>query len=280
MAAPVLESTQTTTWATSGQTIVITKPVNLAVGDLMICRIVTETATDISNFSVFTEKSRESTSSGAYNSIIGYKIADSSDVAASNFTITVNTIGDNKMGSISRISNPDTLATNYVYAEGSASNTISPSFTGLTPTNHSDSNLLLMFWLGDNGASGGAPTIASYAIATSNPSWTEVYELSTTTSTDVTASMASATRPETTATGNFTATWSDGTTDSCGQLLAITSPWSFSLAESTTVTESLLNNTTFSYADTTTLTEDVDSAKPRTWTNTTKSSSTWLNQEK
>lgn len=279
MAAPVLESTQTTTWATSGSTVVITKPVSLAVGDLMICRIVTDALRTISNFGGFTAIGDATTSSGDFVSYLGYKIADSGDVAASNFTITLDNSGSNKMGSISRISNPDILASNYVYAEGSATNTVSPSFTGLTPTNHNDSNILLMFWVGANGASG-APTIASYAIATSNPSWTEVYELSSTTTDDVTASMASATRPETTATGNFTATWSDGTTDSVGQLLAITSPWSFSASESTTVTESLLNNTSFNSSDTATLTEDIDAEKVRTWTNTTKNSSTWVNEEK
>lgn len=280
MAAPVLESTQTTTWATTGSTVVITKPVSLAVGDLMICRIVTSDALTISNFGGFTSIGSEVTGTpGAYESFVGYKIADSSDVAASNFTITLSNTGSNKMGSISRISNPDTLASNYKYSDSSVANTISPSFAGVTPTNHADSNLLLQFWTVEDGASGGSPTVGSYAIATSNPSWTEIYELSSTTGNDVTASMASATRPETTATGNFSCTFS-ASGDSAGQLLAITSPWTSSVAESTSVTESYLGNTSFNFTETAALTEDTDAEKQRTWTNTTKSSSTWLNEEK
>lgn len=276
MSAPVLESTQTTSWS-SGSSVVVTKPTNLTEGDLMIFRVCVDSLVTVSNWGGFTAIGDEATSADP-TSFLAYKIADASDVVASNFTVTLSG-STNKMGSISRITNADKLGSNYIYAEGSATNTISPSFTGLTPTNHNDSILLLMFWLGANGASG-APTISSYAIGTSNPSWTEVYELSSTTAEDVTASMASATRPETTATGNFTATWSDGSTDSVGQLLAITSPWSFSASESTTVTESLLNNTSFNGSDTTTLTEDVDADKVRNLTNTTKSSSTWLNEKK
>lgn len=276
----VLESTQTSSWTTTGSTVVLTKPVDLAVGDLLICRISTAFSATISSFGVFTSLGDATTGSGEYRTYLGAKIADSSDVAASNFTVTMSGGGVLKMGSLSRISNPDTLFANYKYVEGSATNTISPSFTGLTPTNHADDNLLLQFWTGDNSNSG-IPTIDSYAIATDNPSWTEIYEISDSSGTDVTASMASATRSQTTATGNFSASWSDGTTDSCGQMIAITIPWRIDVDETATLTE------VYSYPEqsiivqeSVTPTEDVEATKQRMYTNTDKSSTTWINQNK
>lgn len=280
MSAPILESTQTSAWS-SGSSVTVAKPTGLNVGNLMIFRICVDYIISISNWNGFTpigDAYVESSGSGDIQSFIGYKIADSSDVSATDFTVTLSS-SVNKMGSISRISNPDTLASNYVYTEGIATNTISPSFTGLTPTNHNDDTLLLMFFAGVNG-SAGAPAISSYGIATSNPSWTEVYELSSTTGNDVTASMASATRPETTATGNFTATWSDGTTDSCGQMIAIASPWTFSTSESTTVSENYLNNVSLNNNEEVETSESYTNNRPQNITNVSKNSSNWLNQKK
>ncbi len=279
MAAPTLESTQTTTWATSGSTVVITKPTSLAVGDLMICRIVTSDGLTISNFAGFTSIGSQITGSpGAYESFLGYKIADSGDVAASTFTITLSNSGSIKMGSISRISNPDTLATNYKYSSNSAANTISPSFTGVTPTNHADGNLIMQFWTTEDG-SGGSPTIGSYSVATSNPSWTEVYELSSTVGNDVSASMAWAARPEFTATGNFSVTFS-ASADSAGQILAITIPWTINVTESTTLSELYAPlNMSSTISESISLLEVWDTEQQK-WVNQTKNIGTWTNQDK
>lgn len=67
------------------------------------------------------------------------------------------------------------------------------------------------------GAETGTPTTSGYAIATSNPTWTERVD---TGSTAYNQAGATATRPEATATGNATATLSSSTNNT-GQLLSI-----------------------------------------------------------
>lgn len=277
MAAPVYQSTQVTTWATAGSTVVITKPTGLAVGDLMICRITTDGVLSISNFSGFT--SFGSQAADSYETFLGWKVADSSDVAASNFTITLSNPGSNKMGSITRITGAEGSATVMKYTGNATNNSISPSFAGVTPTNHGESVIILQFWNADN-ASGGLPSISAYAIATSNPSWTEEYEITSAVNNDVSASMAYAVRPEVTATGNFSCNTGTGTADPTGQLLVISAPWNTTISESTTLTETTKGDISSLIQESVTLTEDFDTEKPQNWINLDKSSTTWDNLEK
>lgn len=277
MAAPTYQSTQTTTWATAGSSVVITKPVGLLEGELLIARITTNNGLTVSGLSGFT--SFGSQIADSYETFILYKYADSGDVAASNFTFTISNSGSNKMGSLTRISNADALASNLKYAGNAVSNSISPSFAGVTPTNHADDILLLQFWNAEDGASGGSPLFSAYAIATSNPSWTEEYELTTSTDNDGTASMAYATRPQVTATGNFSATASQSG-DITGQIVVISIPWSTTIAETVTLTEATKGNLTGLTQETVTLTETVTTEKPQTWSYPNKNSGTWTYPDK
>lgn len=269
MAAPAFQSSQTTTWATT-TTRVVTKPTGLAVGDLMIAQYVLD-GTVSSAPSGFTLKDSQL---NVLTSAIYYKIADSGDVAASDFTFT-STASVLQFASITRITGASTIGVAYMYGEGTANDTSTPSIAaGVTPKSYGDSVLLLQFWFGTPAIT----SISTYAIATSNPSWTEAYDV--TNGANYTASMAYGTRPELTATGNISCAGGDASTDWIGQLLAIPVPSTFTFSETATLTESFPNTVLVNIAETASLTETISNPAKK-WTNQNKSSQGNItNQEK
>lgn len=211
---------------------------------------------------------------------VSYKVADSSDVAASTFSWTFSgSVGNSIMiGTIVR-------ATNYGFVDGSNSGTgaatASLSFSGFTPTRASD---LYIIFAGKTINTTNTPAISTYAIATSNPTWTERVETTTTAGTyDCTLGVATATRPETTATGNVTVTSNDASnaTD-IAAIIAIAPRVDGSFSTGATKVNAyaitpMLNtkitaNLTSPTFDTTTNTAWVNTDKPSepTWTNTDK----------
>jgi hypothetical protein len=84
--AAVIQSFNTTAIA-SAATVVVTKPTGLAVGDLMVAHLYHSVQT-ITGLAGFTELINNSDGSDISGKIL-YKIADSSDVAASDFTFNV-----------------------------------------------------------------------------------------------------------------------------------------------------------------------------------------------
>ena len=89
-----------------------------------------------------------------------------------------------------------------------------------------------------------------------------------------------AVRPQTTSTGAWSCTGGTGTSDYNTFLVSINEQFIIDVTESVTLTESYLNNVGILVEESITLTEDVEATKQRMYTNTDKSSTTWINQNK
>lgn len=275
------QSSQTTSYA-SGTTVVITKPTGLAVGDLMVACIQALGITAHTDITC----SGWTTETGSTNTDVAVlkKTADSSDVAASNFTFD---LGGTYIsgGAITRITNgSSTWTTGTIFNAGTTS---SPVFTtGITPS--TTDSLMLMFVIGVG--SGGFETSSAYAITTNNPSWTEAYDIGVDSTSDGSIALAYANRPESSATGNFSATCSGSSNAKFGLLISVPELVSVtvspvviditasiqtpSIAAGATVTvSSALSATTSVVAPTVSFPQD-------DWTNQSKNSSTWTNQDK
>lgn len=195
----------------------ITKPSGLAVGDLMICHYEhTDTVDTIQTLSGWTHEVANVNIGTTYTGL-QWKVADSSDVAASQFQW--NATGTMRVaGALLRItgySSSDLLNDN----RATVSNSNSPSFAN-TVTPGSTDSLMLMFLVAGSLGGGTPPTFASYAIATDNPTWTEQYDIVDGTTSEL--ALATAPRSAATATGNSSVTiGNDGATDSLCILVSI-----------------------------------------------------------
>jgi hypothetical protein len=195
--------------ATGTTSVVITKPVDLAVGDTMLASIWvdndgsnTVTATTPSGWDVV---QTEIQGSDASVLVLYRKTADSSDVAASDFTFASGggSASRHMIGHIIRLTAVGSVA-GLVGAKTVVSGT-TLTFSGFTPTKAN--SLFLVF----SGQSSGAGTYntTSVAMATNNPSWTERVDSGyDDTTRDSSLAVFTATRTEATATGDFTVTYS------------------------------------------------------------------------
>lgn len=274
------QSVQTVAWASS-TTAVITKPTSLAVGDLMMAILVNQTGvtSDWTGPSGWTSYANTTIlSSGTEMRLtVMYKVAEASDVSASNFTFTQSQ-NVSRSGAILRITNfgfiDQTAKTDFF----NTTTTLSP-ITGITPTKINE--LLLMIVVGGE-SSGTDPTYSGYSIATSNPSWTEIFDLSNSSGTTGFA-CAVATRPEITATGNGSITLDTYPTGGDYIVRII----SLAPRVDGSATPSAIANTYFrvpphiqpiknvSFA---TLESTSTSRNKITWTNETKPTTTWTNE--
>lgn len=217
MAAPVIETLATTNWVDGSTTLTLTKPASLAVGNLLLAFASgkeggpTFTWDDKAGWTTVGSQTYQGDGIGTK---VYAKTADSGDVAASDFTF-VGSHSNGLCGIIYRISGPTTTLSNIVIAAalgGSGSSASQVYANTITPA--ADSIIIQHFTVKDV-----ATTNGTYAIVTSNPSWTERFDNSFTTLTDVSCANASATRPEATATGNGSCTW--GTVVNGGSSLGI-----------------------------------------------------------
>ena len=171
--AIVVESSNSNTTA-SGTSLVITKPTGLAVGDLMVACIYSYNtvggASDINTPAGWELTQTAAGSPGADSHRIAtfIKLADSSDVAASNFTFTTTTTVK-IYGYLMRLSGVNTLDAYTVGQAVTQEDVADPAFTySLTPT-YADSLLVL--------ALAGATNETWYnvtdpSINGTNPTWT------------------------------------------------------------------------------------------------------------
>lgn len=269
------QSIATTNFANSTD-LVISKPTGLAVDDYMVA-FVTYNSGTISHPSGWTQ---------LFDNIVGsrcaaaYKKADSSDVAASNFTWTTGGASNKKAGSIMRFSGVGAVSSGSVDTE--LSSTATPTFTtGITPTS---ANSYLIFCY----AAPYTQTASAYAITTDNPTWTEVLDINTT-GDDRMMALAYASRPETTATGNFTLTISTAHDAHIGCLLQLNERIDVSVTGSTG--SIVLNGNAGTVAGSAPVTGSTGvltlngnagtfSSPAPDWVNTDKNSSTWTNLDK
>lgn len=215
------ESVQSAT--SDSASIVITKPTSLAVGDLMVAGIWYDndgTGSSVINTpSGWTLEETVSISTNSSYLAVFTKVADSSDVAASNFTFATNNVDASyhMIGHIVRV-------TSYgIYTDsstGSATSSTTATVTGFTP---SRANCLLI------GFSGVSDTTlrdtSSWALATDNPTWTERADTSFSDTTRRSSlAVYTATRSQTSATGNITVTVSGNVNNRVGAAIIAISP--------------------------------------------------------
>lgn len=196
--------------------VTITKPTSLAVGDLMLAGILYE-AGNANTISANTPSGWTLINSSNLNTYrelaTFYKVADSGDVAASNFTFTASgstTVGQT-IGAILRITNYGIFAGNDIESVGSSTSTTFTVNGGFTP---SRANTLFVCFAGAT-STVSTNSFSSVALATDNPTWTEQVEFNYATtggSYDSRMAVYTATRSQSTATGNITVTSSSGDT--------------------------------------------------------------------
>lgn len=255
---------------TAGTTITVTKPTSTASGDLLIAHLVVQDATaSWTGLDGFTSIAQVQGSGMA--SRICYKVATGSEPDPFTFTVDANGSGDAKLATVSRITGARKNTSLVISANSGQANSTSTTVTATTVT-PVEANSLLMFFA----CNGDSKTHSGYAIATSNPSWTEIVE-----GTQSTLSHASAyaLRPEITATGSGTATLS-ATAANIGQMIVVSEMPTFTTLDTVSGTDTFLGNLGLLIANTITATDTITSTIARLWTKLTRNVKTWTNQDK
>jgi len=199
----VIQSVATTVFGSSPLT--LAKPTGLAVGDLMVICVGGEKATLTAPAGWTLDATQDSNGSNATENIY-HKIADSADVLASGFEVSW-TGGGVWSGIIFRITGYDetTPIQTVAHADATTEPSSSPSFAITVSPNRTNSILIYAIQNFDN--SGGVPTATGYAITTDNPTWTEQIDTSNNGGGYYNHhAVASATRSQTSATGDATVT--------------------------------------------------------------------------
>lgn len=266
------------TSGTTGLICTITKPTSLAVGDIMVAHInfnLVSSETAVTPPSGWTEL--EYTPATDVTSYTAYKVADSSDVAASNFSFTSDGSGVNtaNIGAIVRVPTARVVQVATQKSENAGTST-SPSTGTLTPP---QANSLVLFFIA-NERSGSSNTVSSYAMATSNPTWTELYQASAhPVSLYITIACAYALRTTTTATGTISATQANS--NPWATTAVILEPrMESSLSDTVTLSDAKLGSLSFNQSDTLTMNDAIVLSQNVIITNESKSTTTWTNQEK
>lgn len=273
----------------SSSSLVITKPTGLAVGDLMIAHIVVNTSGG-SNQSItapagwtLINQAGATGSSPFMKSFSFYIIATSTETAASDFTFTViNQTPVSSGGAILRITGHGASTPIDTSTTGITADSASISFTGATPS--FENSMLILLAAGN--ITGGDATVSTYAVETSNPSWTEQYDYNHA-GNNICMSCAVAIRPENTATGNASfATTGGSSTDIAAQFIIIRPTDSNFNATVLAVTVSLQASVTVGGAnfDTSVLSLGLNIQAPvvsiNPWNNQSKNSISMSNQSK
>ena len=269
--------------ANDGDSLVITKPTSLAVGDLMLAGIYSSSGTggagtvSINTPSGWTQVALQGISGSTDMVACFSKVADSADVAASNFTFTdTNGIATNFMiGHLLRI-------TNYGIVDASnTAETTSGSSEVISTITPDLANCLFVIFAGASDGSA-SPTVSTYALTTDNPTWTERAETGHTAGSGRrgTLAVATATRSQTTATGDITVTYG-ATYARLGAIVVALAP---RIDGSVTPTTQVYANAfTPVFPVTAVATMDsptTDVSNPAIWSNQPKNGSTWTPQNK
>lgn len=272
----------------SASNLIIDKPTGLAVGDLMVshCNAYGPSAMAGNQFNTPSGWTALASTGGYHTGgNVSYftksfcKIANSSDVAASNFTFAFQTTA-NLGGAIYRISGANSTPVS-VYSSattGSDADSSSPFSGAATVTPGEASSLLLFLTAGTSAVS----SFSSQAIQNDNPTWTEDYDFGP-------ISGSHATRTQTTATGNASYNFTDGGTTVNGvMILVVRPPVAVTISpDVVTVTSSLQSPTVKvgvsiapSVLTVTSSISDPTVSREIGWSNESKNSSTWTNQSK
>lgn len=198
--ATTVRTTQTNTSTATITSLAVTKPTGLTVGDIMIaivnCAI---SSGSINTPSGWTLVGSETLYGTERRAAVFKKVANSADVAASNFTFS---FSSSTRTAIALMAFGNVNSTQDGTNQGTTSNG-SASSSGFTPTTD---NLYVMLVAGAGSGSCTGTSVGSYAIATDNPTWTELADASSGGGSAIGVGVAYADRTATTATGSATAT--------------------------------------------------------------------------
>lgn len=277
--AVTVESSSLGTFA-SGTSTVVTKPTGLAVGDLMIGQY-TYRNTSASHTLPSGFVSVQSVQTNNSWQVVAYKVATASDVSASNFTFTTSGTYMQNAGLIRISGYSQGTIIGQSNSQGNVTSATNPTFTN-TITPITESLIMMLVATSATGSTLTSPSV--YAIATDNPTWTELWDNVNTSGSNPTGlAVAYANRTATTATGNssVTASYAGGSTYgwSC-VLLAIPISKDVSVTETATLTEDVKENIGMFTIESTSLTETLEYSNNRMWSTQDKSVTTWLNQDK
>lgn len=202
-------------------TVTVAKPSGLTAGDFLVAFLCTTGNSGDTSWSTPTDWTsvEEIRNVGAIISECFVKVADSGDVAASNFTFTHPDASLQTHSCVLyAISGTFTDSSNITDVSsdiGTEATDDDPVFTpGVTPNS---ANSLLVMYTAGRVTNSGTSNIGSYAITTSNPTWTERADFGVSADEDQRVGTATATRTEITATGDFSVDYnSSGNLDTNG----------------------------------------------------------------
>lgn len=292
MAVPVVASSSSTTFATGVTSLVITKPTGLAVGDLLIGAVFftsgTGTPTTVTPPADWTTLQTVDTNNTDNRMYVFYRIATSTETAASNFTFTLNTAATAGGGllRITGVASGNEIQTSEQDVYNSTSST-AISFTSTITPNWADTLVLAFLAAFQSGS--GTGTVASYT-STPSKSWTEIFELANTQGTDNTLVAATATAGVVaTQITQYGATLAVAKNIHAGVIVAITPP------QNPTVTNALfeispaiiaptLQSSSVVTADFIEVSPDISAQSaraksPTQWTNESTVSTAWTNEQ-
>jgi len=258
-----------TTVEAGATTITITKPTGLAAGDLMVAAIHSYTiAGTVTPPSGFTQLDQDT--NGTFQQTVYWKIADSADAAAANFTWTFQN-SNSHVGGLMRITGHDPQSPITTSAsDASVVNDQTPDLAvSVTPTYANSLLLLLLSRTGANGTS-------AYAVATDDPTWTETWDVGDGT---MNISAASGPRAQTTATGNASCSGNAATNDWVAHMVVVTPPFAV-LTDTVTGTDTVSGNLDSKITDTATATDTTTSTIARLWTKLARAAGAWTNQQR
>ena len=216
-----MPSTTVTTSSANAASLTITKPTGLAVGDLLVAFItaIAGGAFPIDTPAGWTMTLYDSNSSTRKFGVFT-KVADSSDVAAANFTFTTSGGASAMVGVLVRCSGVASGSEITASEFDETFTTSSPSFTGASTPATTDSLVLMAMTGWDNG---GLITVSGYA-STPSKTWTELADLNINQGTiDPFLAVASAQSGSLTQITAYSATLS-ATPDTCDGALIIIRP--------------------------------------------------------
>lgn len=241
-------TTQSAVATAASTSVTITKPTGLAVGDLLVAHLCASGNSSIasSDWTVPSGWTRDADANINYShtsnnagvrSNMMYKVADSSDAAATNFSFTFGA-STNLSGVLFRVTGQ---RSSTPLADANSAGTASES-TDTSPTAYSASvtptiaDSLIMIFVSTRNGSG----FGGYAISTSDPGgWTEAYDSNN-------IACAYVNRTQTTGTGTATITWSGS---NVGNVLIVAA---FSPSFGVTVSADLITSTSTVQAPTVT----------------------------
>lgn len=221
--ALVVESTSTAS-TNNADTITVTKPTGVQAGDLLLIAVpgLDNATAACTGFSVaINEFANFSGGLQDLSLTLLYRIADSSDVSASNYTIDPNiSAADSGAVVMMRVTgwtsgNPVFTSQRDTGSQDAASFTLNP--TGLSIKRPSSCLLLMINLFGANNSPYSTATFSGYSVTSgvANPTWTEVFDTTFQTSSGPTGSFALA-YANTTSTTDITEFKVDGATDTGG----------------------------------------------------------------